>query len=38
VLSHGRVIAEGDPDTVLAADDVARELLGLTATSTTAAD
>jgi ABC-type branched-subunit amino acid transport system ATPase component len=30
VLSHGRVIAEGDPDTVLAADIVARELLGLT--------
>jgi ABC-type branched-subunit amino acid transport system ATPase component len=37
VLSHGRVIAEGDPDTVLAADDVARELLGLTATTTTTA-
>jgi ABC-type branched-subunit amino acid transport system ATPase component len=31
VLSHGRVIAQGDPDTVLAEDVVAKELLGLTA-------
>jgi ABC-type branched-subunit amino acid transport system ATPase component len=30
VLSHGRVIAQGSPDTVLAEEAVAKELLGLT--------